>query len=137
MMIISTKPVSPPTKEEIEEVENELIGAKKSLRSKWWEDDLAWILEHMISQVEDINNDELIQDYAHRINLWMNYGYGDIYSFDEFLEYVRTGSFIDYDGSGAFVDNITGKEIKDVRCNVEWLKKHKPENSDYIMWFNK
>ena len=58
-------------------------------------------------------------------------------TFDEFYDYVECGGFIDYDGQGVFIDNTTAEEIKGVRCNCEWLKKNKPENSDYIMWFNK
>ena len=67
----------------------------------------------------------------------MVYGYGTILSFDEFYECVKTGSFIDYDGTGYFIDNETGEKIKTLSCNCNWLKDNKPENSDYVMWFNK
>ena len=51
------------------------------------------------------------------------------YSFEEFLEYVRDGSFIDYDGIGYFVLNDTGDKLNQISCNVDWLNKYKPENT--------
>ena len=116
------------------------------IHNKFWEQDLSWVLQHLIWKAKEIDyndishydkEDNLAKEYAHRINLWMNWGYGDIYSFDEFLEYVRTGSFIDYDGTGYFINNDTGEKLKTISCNIDWLNKHRPENSDYIMWFNR
>lgn len=57
------------------------------------------------------------------INLWMNYGYGNIYSFEDFYNYVKNGDFIDYDGTGRFIDNNTGENIKTIRCDCDWLEK--------------
>lgn len=116
------------------------------MESKFWEEDLSWVLKQLIWKSEALNcdninhydeEDKLAEEFAHKINIWMNYGYGDIYSFDEFLEFVKDGSFIDYDGTGYFVLNDTGDRLNQIGCNVDWLNKHKPENSDYIMWFNR
>lgn len=113
---------------------------------KFWEEDLANILSDLIEQtnIRVIDKtmtydtkESLSKDFAHRIRLWMNYPYGDIMSFEEFLYAVRHGGFIDYDGQGYFIDDTTGEEIKGIRCDVEWLINNKPENSNHIMWFNK
>lgn len=119
----------------------------KSINSQFWEEDLAFILEELIEKARSINyndsvekyhqTEDLAKEYAHMINLWSIDGYGDIYSFDDFSDCVECGGFIDYDGQGIFIDNNTGERLKAVRCNVDWLKKNKPENSDYIMWFNR
>ena len=128
------------------EIEKFLIKEQNKNRGKWWEDRLHFLLRGLIQNcaaaaVEhyiDYNDKErLAKEYAHRINLWMVYGYGTILSFDEFYECVKTGSFIDYDGTGYFIDNETGEKVKPLRCNCDWLRKNKPENSDYVMWFNK
>ncbi len=127
------------------EIENFLMKEQNRNRDKYWEEDLAWFLRRFIQDVAEntvehsIDYDDkrrLAKEYAHRINLWMCYGYGEIFSFEEFYKCVETGSFIDYDGTGCFIDNETGEEVKTLRCN-DWLKENKPENSDYIMWFNK
>ena len=128
------------------EIEKFLIKEQNKNRGKWWEDRLHFLLRGLIQNcaaaaVEhyiDYNDKErLAKEYAHRINLWMVYGYGTILSFDEFYECVKTGLFSDYDGTGYFIDNETGEKVKPLTCNYKWLKNNKPENSDYIMWFNK
>lgn len=128
------------------EIEKFLIKEQNKNRGKWWEDRLHFLLRGLIQNcaaaaVEhyiDYNDKErLAKEYAHRINLWMVYGYGTILSFDEFYECVKAGLFIDYDGTGYFIDNETGEKVKTLRCNCDWLKTNKPENSDYVMWFNK
>lgn len=128
------------------EIEKFLVKEQNKNRDEWWEDRLHFLLRGLIQNcaaaaVEhyiDYNDKErLAKEYAHRINLWMVYGYGTILSFDEFYECVKAGLFIDYDGTGYFIDNETGEKVKPLTCNYKWLKNNKPENSDYIMWFNK
>lgn len=128
------------------EIEKFLIKEQNKNRGKWWEDDLRFLLQglirdsaaHAVKHYIDYDNKErLAKEYAHRINLWMNYGYGSIYPFGDFFSYVKDGDFIDYDGTGYFIDNETGEKVKTLRCNCDWLRENKPENSDYVMWFNK
>lgn len=128
------------------EIENFLMKEQNRNRDKWWEDDLRFLLQGLIQDsvayavehdIDYRDEERMAKEYAHRINLWMCHGYGDILSFGEFYEFVKNGSFIDYDGQGQFIDNETGEKIKTLRCNCDWLKANKPENSDYIMWFNK
>ena len=66
----------------------------------------------------------------------MSLNYGCVYSFDNFYSSVKCKCFIDYDGIGYFIDN-DGNKVKPVRCNCDWLMNNKPENSNYILWFNR
>ena len=130
------------------EIEKFLIKEQNKNRDEWWEEDFHFLLEGMLHDATDKSlilerglnyndEEEIAKDYAHRINLWMTWGYGDIYPFEDFFSYVKDGDFIDYDGTGYFIDNETGEKVKTLRCNCDWLRENKPENSDYVMWFNK
>lgn len=63
-------------------------------------------------------------------------GFGDCFAIDDFIKNVECGGFIDYDGSGRWVDK-EGNDLGYIRCDVEWLKQNKPENAEFIMWYNK
>lgn len=52
-------------------------------------------------------------------------------------EYCPFGELHSYDSGGMFVDNDTLLTTDFTRCDLEWLKKHKPDNCDYIIWYNK
>lgn len=111
------------------------------LRSSLFEDGLRWVLNefpHKDKTYEDYNlHENTCKEFAHRINLWIKAGcIGNIYSFDEFYSIVKTGGFIDYDGSGEFIDE-DGNKIAHIHCNCDWLVNNKPDNCNYVMWYNK
>lgn len=117
------------------------------MKDKYWEKDLSFILKDMLNVAEtkltgnSVDDFEIKKDiaekYAHMINLWGHTGYGDIMPFYDFVQCVECGYISDYDGCGEFIHNDTGDGLGDVECDVEWLNKNKPENSDYVMWYNK
>ena len=73
----------------------------------------------------------------------MDWGYNQqkqFDKFDDFIENVRHGCFINYDGIGFFGD-WNGEIEKDfyndmINCNVEWLEKNRKDYL-FIYWYNK
>ena len=63
-------------------------------------------------------------------------GYGECFAIDDFIEEVKKGNFINNDGSGTWTDK-KGTALGYIQCNVDWLTKFKPENAEFIMWYNK
>lgn len=97
------------------------------IKIKEWEDTPFWGRNH---------NEDPYKQAAHAMLITAKIGFGDCYPIDTFIEEVKDGSFIDYDGSGFWVDS-EGNEISPIRCNTEWLKNNQPENARFIMWYNK
>lgn len=62
-------------------------------------------------------------------------GYGDVFLIDDFIEEVRNGYFINYDGSGYFGD-WNGETDEMIDCNVKWLEKNRKDYL-FIFWYNK
>ena len=65
--------------------------------------------------------------------------FADIYTFDEFLNRVKEGYFIDYDGTGYLAKrNAEGKMIEyfDIFCDVDWLNRNHYDFT-HICWYNK
>lgn len=60
--------------------------------------------------------------------------YGDVYTLEEFIEYVEDGSFIPYDGVGYFHDGEkeTDRCVWDDNVTVEEVKKY-----PYVCWYNR
>lgn len=79
--------------------------------------------------------DAIKTEYSNCMRILFKNGFGDVYTFDDFIELVDSKSIIDYDGMG-YIVNKNGKQIESVECNVSWLKKHKKKNH-YITWYNK
>ena len=67
-------------------------------------------------------------------------GYGEVFLIDDFIEEVRQGCFINYDGIGFFGDwngEIDREFYNDmINCNVEWLEKNRKDYL-FIFWYNK
>lgn len=61
--------------------------------------------------------------------------YGDIFTINDFIDCVKDGMFIDYDGHGYFHDG-ENKTKESVECNVEFLKSF-VEKYPYVCWYNK
>lgn len=108
-------------------------------------DEITWTLNNFkekfkqwetIPWYERDNNKNPYKEAAHAMLIVAQKGYGDCFPIDVFIENVEHGGFIDYDGSGYFV-NANGDKISSLRCDAEWLRKHTPENAKFIMWFNK
>ena len=73
--------------------------------------------------------------YAQAIRLQCKQDYGHIMVLDDFIQEVETGGFVDYDGSGVFLDS-DGNRHEYIRCNAKWLKAHQSDYK-YVLWFNK
>ena len=60
---------------------------------------------------------------------------GYVFTVDEFIEDVRQGCIMDYDGFGCFVSG-DGSEELDIFVDIEWLDEFRDE-WPYVSWFNK
>ena len=60
--------------------------------------------------------------------------YGTVYTLEEFIEYVKDGSFIPYDGIGHFHDGEqeTKRSVWATDLSLLELKKY-----PYVCWYNK
>ena len=74
--------------------------------------------------------------YSQAILLNTKMGFGIFYPIDDFIEGVRCGSYVDYDGSAELLDT-DGNKIGYGRCNVEFLERAKANGAVYVAWFNK
>lgn len=70
---------------------------------------------------------------AMRIQCASANAYGHIMVAKDFYACVNCGSFIDYDGSGVFLD-WDGNECDPVRCDTDYLDKF---SYPFVAWFNK
>lgn len=68
-------------------------------------------------------------------------GYGDVFLIDDFIEDVRNGCFINYDGIGFFGDwngevhrGLYNKDM--INCDVKWLEENRKDYL-FIFWYNK
>jgi hypothetical protein len=80
--------------------------------------------------------DRLEELYAKAIILNVKYGYGLFYPIDDFIEDVRCGGIMNYDGIGYLLD-VDGNELGSVNCNVKFLEDAKKNGAVYVSWFNK
>ena len=91
------------------------------------------------SKLYDYSYDErrkLEDIYAQAIILNVKYGFGLFYPIDDFIEEVRDGSYIDWDGTAVLLD-ADGNRIRYGRCNVRFLEDAKADGAVYVAWFNK
>ena len=80
--------------------------------------------------------DELNELYSKAIIMNVQYGYGDFYPIDDFMDDVEGGGIMNYDGIGYLLD-ANGNEIDQVDCNLEFLEDAKANGAVYVSWFNK
>lgn len=108
-------------------------------------EDIAWTLKNFAIKIKEWEttpswehnpDEDPYKQAAHAMLITAKIGYGDCYPIDTFIKNVETGNFIDYDGSGFWVD-FEGNTISRIRCDVEWLENNQPENAKFIMWYNK
>lgn len=85
---------------------------------------------------DHIERKKLLTLYAKAMILNVQKGYGLFYPIDDFIEDVRDGYYIDYDGCGDLLD-ADGNELGYVRCNVKYLEAAKATGAVYVAWFNK
>lgn len=90
-------------------------------------EDIAWTLRNFTAKIIDWEdtpfwgrnyNEDPYKQAAHAMLIATKIGYGDCYPIDTFIEEVINGGFIDYDGSGFWVDS-EGNKINRIICNVE------------------
>lgn len=79
--------------------------------------------------------DKLKALYCAAMKILFKQGYGDVFTVDHFIESVKCGSFVDYDGIGYFA-NIEGEEKQQISCDVNWLQAHRADYP-FIIWYNK
>jgi hypothetical protein len=110
--------------------------------NKWIIEDVAWTLRQFFrdfKECEEINSNEaeiLFNKAAHAALINAKHKCGMCMTYENFYDSVFFGGLIDYDGFGYFVDN-EGNKIKDVYCDCDWLNENRPENCNFVMWYNK
>lgn len=57
-------------------------------------------------------------------------------SIKDYRDCVKTGSIIDYDGCGAYIDD-NGKECGDSDFNVKAINKRIKQGIHWVCWYNK
>lgn len=61
--------------------------------------------------------------------------YGDVFTTEKFAEYVKSGCFIPYDGSGYYHD---GEKKTDIPVDFNYkLMLKKAKEYPYVCWYNK
>jgi hypothetical protein len=63
--------------------------------------------------------------------------YGDIMTVDEWLDCVRNGSFVDYDGSGGAARMVKGKLAMETRYIYPSACDKLPSDATHVVWFNR
>lgn len=99
-------------------------------------DDVAWTIRNFSSDSIDFDSQELARKIANAALIVAQRGFGDCFPLDRFYECVKDGFFIDYDGTGYWVDT-QGNELGKIRCDYDWLMKNQPKTAAFVMWFNK
>ena len=90
-----------------------------------------------IATVDEFSSeyDELKELYAQAIRVQCKMLYGFVMTVDDFIDSVKNGYYIDYDGTGCFAD-FNGKQYEHVYCDERWLKAHRKDYS-FVFWYNK
>lgn len=85
----------------------------------------------------DFNGQKHLKDlYAQAIILNLRHGLGIFYPIDDFIDEVRDGGIIAYDGTGYLI-NSEGQRMGYARCNVQFLEEEKANGTAYVAWFHK
>jgi hypothetical protein len=68
-------------------------------------------------------------------------GFGNVFLIDDFIEEIKNGCFINYDGIGVFGNWNGAIEVKDfftsvINCDVKWLEENRKDYL-FIFWYNK
>ena len=104
-------------------------------------EDLQWefgvTLRNYCNRCEEpYENDELTDEYAKALIINAQIGYGLVFVIEDFIEDVRAGGFIDYDGQGEALDK-DGNRMGYISCNVRDLQGWQKKGARYVAWFNK
>lgn len=104
--------------------------SKENLANLTWE--FGVTLGHFADSKDDAKEDL----YAKALVLNAQNGYGLYYVIDDFIDSVKRGCFIDYDGIGRALD-YDGNELDTISCNVKALEQLKQNGAVFVAWFNK
>jgi len=104
--------------------------------------DMEYLLQRFLYEIEktDIESREsekLIQKYAKMAEIQAQVKYGDVFAIKDFIDHVRTGGFIPYDGFGYYWDEEKQDETEfKTSFDVDELKK-KAKQYKYVIWYNR
>ena len=100
-------------------------------------EDMAWVLKNFMPHlIENPTDFSMMTKCANAMWIMTQIGYGDIFLIDDFIENVEEGYFIDYDGSGCWVDDA-GNRLGHIICDTKWLRENQPADAKFVAWFNK
>ena len=104
---------------------------------------MEWLMSRLIIDIKNTKpltykkEEELAKRYAEMIKIQNIVEYGDVMWIDDFIDSVRTGGFIPYDGYGYYWDEEKQEETEfHTSFNVEELKKQ-AKKYKYVVWYNK
>ena len=102
-------------------------------------DDLFWTAKYsndLKNIIKNNESDKHLKNLIQKLYIVAKIGFGDCFDINYFINAVKHGSFIDYDGVGDWVDKW-GNDLGRIWCDVSYLKKQRPKDAAYIMWYNK
>lgn len=118
-------------KKDFDEVaEDKLCRYSKIIADEYTVKDVVYTLQNYLASHVDY------QDAANAATIVAQEGFGICFSIDDFISSVKDGFFIDYDGTGYFVDK-EGKKLSRIHCDSKWLENNTPADAFGIMWYNK
>ena len=110
--------------------EDKLCRYPKIIANKYTVKDVVYTLQNYLASHVDY------QDAANAATIVAQEGFGVCFPIDDFISSVKSGFFIDYDGTGYFVDK-EGKQLSCIHCDSKWLEDNTPADAFGIMWYNK
>ena len=106
-------------------------------------DSIEWLMERLITDIKNTKRltyrqkEELAKRYAEMIKIQTKVKYGDVMWIEDFIECVRVGGFIPYDGYGYYWDEETQDETEfHTSFDVNELKKQ-AKKYKYVVWYNR
>ena len=132
-------------KADLTEEQKEAVGVLAECQSPEDIMDMEWefgVILQNYAYNKDRNDTEQEYDikelYAKSVALTAKECCGLVFVIDDFIEDVRNGSFIDYDGSAHALD-ADGNRMDNVPayCNLKVLEKAKKNGAVFIAWYNK
>jgi hypothetical protein len=95
-------------------------------------------IHRITSQTEGcLTEKQLCEKYEQLAMIQAIVKYGDVLSIEDFIESVKVGGFIPYDGEGYYWDETRQEETKEpVSFDIKELQE-KSNTYKYVIWYNK
>ena len=103
---------------------------------------MKWLLKRMLYELEDLNEyssiyDKVVEKYANMAKIQAKLTFGAVYTIEDFIENVKDGDFIPYDGCGHYWDEKENKTTDAYTSFDVNVLKEKSKTYKYVIWYNK